>query len=840
MDPQKKFFLLAKNYSIKKSDLPSNFLRILKNGILMGYLEKDGATERAGIKPGDILLSMNGNVLKMEKKGTRGEYLTVESLKFLRSHGIGEKVNYRVLRNNEIIDITVTMSNFGINLILILLFICSVPLFSLGIFYSLLRPVNNSARLTGLVFIMIGFQLAMSLDLYAPDYDAFAFLKIYLSNIIVLLFIPVLIHSLFLFPKPNSSLIKKKIYIFLPYILGSAGIILFSYWYFTDYTAIKSRIFDIIAYSMIAYFIVVRIAKRKYDTPIYKKIITITNLIWLFIFLVFNLSNIFSFFGLSILPLWFREYSFMIILLCPVMYFIFTWKYSLFDIKIKIKRSLQYSVFSNIYKLVLFLAFLGIAYIISKIEIQFPNIRLTSANIEFLSVPLDADNNALYNKLLFMFLVFVMALMFIRFGGKGLKLIDKKFYRQKFDYKKVQMELAAILNKKFTLESLSKSFIERVISILNLKRAGIIFFKDLENTKNTGVYCFDSQNNNDFCFQDNPEMINEIKNLKVSISTDGFKSDLKKYFSENKFYYITPIRTDEKFLGALFTGEKLSETMYNNEDIEVLNSMTAAASVAVENALLYEEVTKQERIKNELEIAHKIQLGSLPQKLPNIKGLDISAISLPALEVGGDFYDFLNGTLDDLTIVVGDVSGKGTSAALYMSKVQGIMQTLYEFDLSPSKLLSGANRLLYGRIDSKSYITAISAKFNNIEKTLTIARAGHLPLFYYCKSSDKVSKIQPGGIGLGLGAENVFNENIEERIIKYDDGDIFLFVSDGITESMNKSGEQYGDNRLISTLTSYSGKSSQIITNSIISSVRIFSEGMNQFDDMTIVVVKMV
>ena len=155
--------------------------------------------------------------------------------------------------------------------------------------------------------------------------------------------------------------------------------------------------------------------------------------------------------------------------------------------------------------------------------------------------------------------------------------------------------------------------------------------------------------------------------------------------------------------------------------------------MAIENAFLYEDLAMQERIKHELDLARKIQLASLPQTIPDIKGLDISGVSLPALEVGGDFYDFLNGTPDDLTVIIGDVSGKGTSAALHMSKAQGIMRTLYEFKLSPKELCIRTNQLIFNYLEKGAFISAIAAKINSRKKELVFTRAGHMPLLYYNK-----------------------------------------------------------------------------------------------------------
>jgi sigma-B regulation protein RsbU (phosphoserine phosphatase) len=189
---------------------------------------------------------------------------------------------------------------------------------------------------------------------------------------------------------------------------------------------------------------------------------------------------------------------------------------------------------------------------------------------------------------------------------------------------------------------------------------------------------------------------------------------------------------------------------------------------------------------------------------------------------------------------MGDVSGKGTSAALYMSKVQGIFQTLHEFNLSPVKLMTRANHLLYKHIDSKSYITAVGASFDTKNKTLSFARAGHLPLYYYNHNISEIRKIQPSGMGLGLSERNIFDYSIEEVRIDYSAGDIFLFVSDGVLEALNRAGEQFGEMKLLDIVRQKSDSSSKIIIDEVLKSVELFTSDTNQFDDITVVAVKAV
>jgi serine phosphatase RsbU (regulator of sigma subunit) len=260
--------------------------------------------------------------------------------------------------------------------------------------------------------------------------------------------------------------------------------------------------------------------------------------------------------------------------------------------------------------------------------------------------------------------------------------------------------------------------------------------------------------------------------------------------------------------------------------------------MAMENAFLYEELAEKERMKHELAIARRIQLASLPQKTPVVKGLEIAGSSLPALEVGGDFFDYLNGSTDHLTVVVGDVSGKGTSAALYMSKVQGILRSLHGFGLSPADLFIRANRLLCGDMEKSSFVTAVGAAFAPQEQSFVLARAGHLPLYHFLAAEKRVVAITPRGLGLGLNNAGVFSSEIEEKVVRYGPGDVMLFVTDGVTEAHNRAGDLFGEDRLVDILSGRAGENAGAIRDAIIGELAAFSNGAVQHDDETIVVIK--
>jgi sigma-B regulation protein RsbU (phosphoserine phosphatase) len=230
-------------------------------------------------------------------------------------------------------------------------------------------------------------------------------------------------------------------------------------------------------------------------------------------------------------------------------------------------------------------------------------------------------------------------------------------------------------------------------------------------------------------------------------------------------------------------------------------------------------------------------MASLPQTTPKIEGLEIAGISIPAMEVGGDYFDYLNDMPHEITVIVGDVSGKGTSAALYMSKVQGILRSLHGFGLSPRELFIRANQLLCQNLEKKSFVTALGGDFDAPSRRLVLARAGHLPLFYYQAKTWRVEKITPRGLGFGLDNAGAFDSELEEKIIQYEPGDIFLFITDGVTEAQSN-GREFGEENVMKILEANFSLAAAQIRDQIITAVKHFSGDAYQHDDQTVVVVK--
>ncbi|MFB3133249.1 MAG: PP2C family protein-serine/threonine phosphatase, partial [Rhodothermales bacterium] len=251
------------------------------------------------------------------------------------------------------------------------------------------------------------------------------------------------------------------------------------------------------------------------------------------------------------------------------------------------------------------------------------------------------------------------------------------------------------------------------------------------------------------------------------------------------------------------------------------------------------ELKHQERLKSELDVARQVQESFLPRRMPNVAGLDIAAMCLAAYEVGGDYYDFVEVGPGKLAVVVGDVSGKGTQAAFYMTLTKGILQTLSREGLSPAEVMRRLNMLFYANAPRGTFISMIYGVFDVEARTFTFARAGHNPVILKRSPSQEPDLVQPTGMAIGLVAGPTFDDTIEERTLDLRIGDVLVFYTDGFSEAMNAAKDQYGDDRLARKVGDVGNRSATEILHAVAEDVHHFVGAADRHDDMTMVVVKL-
>jgi hypothetical protein len=251
-----------------------------------------------------------------------------------------------------------------------------------------------------------------------------------------------------------------------------------------------------------------------------------------------------------------------------------------------------------------------------------------------------------------------------------------------------------------------------------------------------------------------------------------------------------------------------------------------------------QRISERERLKKEMEIAAKVQLSLLPKEEPKIFGYDIAAISIPAVEAGGDYFDFVKLSGNKTGIAIGDVSGKGIGAAIYMTLTKGILQAHAEEDVSPRNVLAKVNRLLYKTIEKNSFVSMFYAILDVSCNKIIYARAGHNPGILTSQDSGGTKLLLSKGMALGLEEGAIFSSTLKEEEFELKHGDVCVLYTDGFTEAMNEKHELYGEDRLIHLIEKNRTLTSRELMNLILKEVNSFVAGYPQHDDMTIVILK--
>lgn len=308
---------------------------------------------------------------------------------------------------------------------------------------------------------------------------------------------------------------------------------------------------------------------------------------------------------------------------------------------------------------------------------------------------------------------------------------------------------------------------------------------------------------------------------------------------------VMPLRSEKHHYGTLYLLKEVRQG-FDRENLSLLQIFTGQTVVRVDNLRLMAEALHNELVKEELKIASVVQQSLIPKTLPVDSWFEIRWHSLPAREVGGDFYDFLQLSASRIAIIIGDVSGKGTTAAFHVAQMKGIFHSLMLLDkpekgqpLQPSKFMAMANQALSHCLERSSFITASFYIIDYKERGFAFARAGHCHTLYYNAITEETFYFQTEGLGLGIlrnGA--LYEKRIKNMYYDYNPGDVMVMYTDGIVEARNAQEEEYGEDRLRKLLERSHYLEAEDIKQAIVSDVEEFSRGLPPFDDQTLLVIK--
>lgn len=323
---------------------------------------------------------------------------------------------------------------------------------------------------------------------------------------------------------------------------------------------------------------------------------------------------------------------------------------------------------------------------------------------------------------------------------------------------------------------------------------------------------------------------------KDSFSTILIKSDVQKKFPELfklGIELIIPMQIKSVTKGIILLGSKSTKMQFTQSDIEYISSIGGIAIIAIENGRLFKDALEKQRLEKDLEIAQNIQRNLLPDKIPTFNNFEIAAVNQSARQVGGDYYDIIKLDKERTLFAIADVSGKGVQAALLMANLQAFLQSISKQNIGLNEASNLINDLVSENTTDGSFITFFWGIVNDDTKNLIYVNMGHNPPLLVRKG--ELKKLKIGGMILGV-MPTVIPYKSEE--ISLESGDLLVLFTDGITEAMNKDGEEFSDEKLEKLVISSSQLSAQEVIDKIIQEVKLFTQGTPQSDDITAMVIK--
>ena len=260
-----------------------------------------------------------------------------------------------------------------------------------------------------------------------------------------------------------------------------------------------------------------------------------------------------------------------------------------------------------------------------------------------------------------------------------------------------------------------------------------------------------------------------------------------------------------------------------------------ASSLVRYMAELKESTRSKERLNREMELAAEIQKNALPESIPVIEGVDVAANSFPAYEVGGDYYDILFPERGKVGFVVADAAGKGFPGTLFMTNSRSVFRVISTDEKAPEKLLNKMNDFIATNSSSSGmFITVLYCIFEIRTKKLICANAGHYAPLIYRKSQDHFVAMKMGGLPVGI----VPGEKYEAEEVQLESGDVLALFTDGIVESMNAQHEMFEIRRAMEVMRAHAADSAKVISEKMSQAIKHFAQSKEPFDDMTLLVMK--
>ncbi|HRI46857.1 MAG TPA: SpoIIE family protein phosphatase [Ignavibacteriaceae bacterium] len=779
-----------------------------------------GVTYEAGIRDGDTLLQING------KKLTG----TIQAQLILNSVAEGKRASYLVAGKSGSYETQVyvkKMFNIG-----------DLAFCLLGVIWLLVSFMSLTANPEGKaqkLFFLIGILLVINkINVLLPMYGFNILDPQYLGFIILWsfssLFLPIVFLHFFLVFPSRVKLLDKKWFRVSLYVVP-----LLIYFVYYLYVFLNPNILKSLQSGLNALFVPVNVLfvvalnsslitlavkyKRMPKGSLQRK----STLIILSSFIIGLMGIIYvSFFAPLVADIVFNapeHYTpVILIVLIPIAFGYSILKYQLLDVSVVVKNTVIYGFATATLAILYFLSVYVIGQAIGGIVGN--DYQNFVAAVSFL----------------------LFAMVFQSTKDKFQEILTRRFYPEQFAYQKILIQLSKELNGsiEYSYNHILDSITETFTELLKVQKFGVL----LSESKTNGFKLVRHKNlNGSLNLNEWTDIKFDFLNRSLSnsdlVANEVFKKNFPKFceqLNSEEVYTVIPMIVNSKLIGLILLGLKISGSKFSLKEIELLNAVGSQAAVSIENSRLYQSETEKLRLERDLDLARKIQETLVPKNIPLFEDVEISGKMLPAMQVGGDYFDIIKVSEKKIFVVVGDVSGKGLSASLYMTKLQTFINLYCHQYQNPLDIMYELNRQIYKSFERHWFITLTLALFDLEKGIVEVCRAGHVPLLV--SNAGNINLIQSKGLGLGLDKGELFEKTLEIERIQLNSGEVFLFYSDGITEMMNENGEFFGTDNLVSVFRVNRHQPSDKILNSIISSINTFRGLQEQADDVTCVVVK--
>jgi sigma-B regulation protein RsbU (phosphoserine phosphatase) len=776
-----------------------------------------GAGAAAGLRAGDRIVAINGR-----------PYSTFDELFFgdVRHGEPGATNSYTVIRDGKRLDIEVPTGRVGLGAVLLR----SGPLFGLGLVYILIgalvflmkpRAAESWLFFTMTCFMGIGIGLSSPADLIRPTwlYDVR-----FLSNLLI----PAsMIHLALRFPKTRDMVVKRPWIVALPYVPSLVVFVLRQATATAHWSMPRSVFFLWIAYTIvgIVYFlgsnawnalrdasIITRLQSRViFVGAILAFFIPSMNLLsghlWqvlLFPDPILGFGICFGFFPLSI--------GYTII------------KHDLFAIDTIVRRTYGY--------------LLSTASVVAVYAVLVSTLNMTFQGSDVARSPLFSIGFALA-------VVFLFEPLYRRFQS----FVDRVFYRRRYDYGKTIRNISEAMTSILDADVIAKTLIGAVVREMFLENGALLLADpDRRRYRVKTLEGMDLRSLPASELADDDAVVGAMKvkrdallrhDVLMNPQHEARREDLHRTFIAMSSELMLPLTYKDEMRGIISLGRKKSGKLFTPEDLDLLKTLTSQSAIALENAHLFRENLQKGRMEEELKIAHDIQMGMLPDKAPQLAGLTIAARTIPAREVGGDFYDFVElpagASGARLGVIIGDVSGKGVSAGLLMAGARSTYRVLLDADPPVADVMIQANQRLHRDIRKGMFVALVYAVLDPKARTLAFSNAGQTqPIL--CQPGAEPSYVTTEGDTFPLGI--VADCDYREATLGLPSGSVVVFYTDGAVEAMNAGEELYGFDRFLASVHDGRDLEPSAMLDKLLDDIARFVGDTEQHDDITIIVAR--